>query len=82
MYIDGNINPVDVVYIVNYVYKNLDARPVLPNCPGNNGDWNCDGNVNPVDVVWYVNYVYKNSGIGPCDPCDCNPYPTNCPTYP
>jgi hypothetical protein len=66
---DHNINPVDVVYVVNFVYRNLDARRVLPYCPVQNGDWNCDGQVNPVDVVYYVNYVYKLWGPGPCSPC-------------
>jgi len=66
---DHYINPVDVVYMVNYVYLNLDARRTLPNCPLKNGDWNCDLAVNPVDVVYYVNHVYKTTGPGPCDPC-------------
>ncbi len=66
---DSAINPVDVVFIVNYVYKNIDQRTVLPDCPNENGDWNCDVSVNPVDVVLYVNYVYKNAPNPPCDPC-------------
>lgn len=28
----GGLSPVDVAYIVKYVYKSLDARPVLPDC--------------------------------------------------
>jgi len=76
---DGDLNPVDVVYMVNYVYKNQDARLQLTMCPGDNGDWDCNGSVNPVDVVYYVNYVYKNFGSGPCDPCACSPYPDTCP---
>jgi hypothetical protein len=76
---DGQLNPVDVVYMVNFVYKSQDARLQISTCPGDNGDWDCDGQINPVDIVYYVNYVYKNSGVGPCDPCACDPYPTNCP---
>ncbi len=76
------ISPLDVSYIVNYVYKGLDARPVLPDCPGDNGDWDCDGAVTPLDVSWYVLFVYKSSGVGPCNPCDCDPYHTGCPEYP
>lgn len=75
-------SPVDVAYIVNYVYKQLDARPNLPGLPGINGDWNCDGVVTPLDVTWYVQFVYRSSGIGPCDPCNCDPYPGTCPTFP
>ena len=38
--VDGDpaITPLDVAYIVKYVYKGQDARPVLSNCPGANGD--------------------------------------------
>jgi len=78
----AGFSPVDVAYMVNYVYKGLDARPVLPLCPGDNGDWDCNGLVAPLDVTWYVLYVYRSSGVGPCNPCDCVLYPTNCPTYP
>ena len=67
--LNGQINPVDVVFMVNYVYKNQDARQQIPTCPGDNGDWDCGGTINPVDVVYYVNYVYKGQGSGPCDPC-------------
>jgi len=73
------MNPVDVVIIVNYVYKGIDSRAQNQMCPGRPGDWNCDGFVNPVDVVYYVNCVYKNQCTGPCDPCECDPYPGNCP---
>jgi len=58
----GGLNPVDVVYMVNFVYKNLDARcyPEGWNCPYDLGDVDCSGGLNPVDVVYYVNKVYKN----------------------
>ena len=68
--LDGNLNPVDMVTVVNYVYKGIDNRQTLPTtCPKPNGDWDCFGGVNPVDVVWYVNFVHKGSSTGPCDPC-------------
>jgi hypothetical protein len=83
MDLGGGIDPLDVTYIVNYVYKSLDARPDLPNCPGDNGDWNCDGSVDPLDVAFYVQWVYKSQGNLPCDPCNCIPvYPDDCPAYP
>jgi len=74
--------PLDVVILVKYIYHNLDARVVLESCPGDNGDWDCDGLVNPTDLVWYVSRVYKNYPIEPCNPCQCDPYPDNCPPYP
>jgi len=68
--VDGSagINPVDVVYLVNFVYKNLDALVQPVNCPRRSGDVDCSGQVNPVDVVYCVNCVYKNQNTI-CDPC-------------
>jgi len=65
---DGQVNPVDVVYMVNYVYKNQDARIPPPVCPFEPGDVDCSYSVNPVDVVYMVNFVYKNQNAF-CDPC-------------
>jgi len=67
---DGNINPVDVVFMINYVYLTNDMRVQPPNCPNEAGDVNCDGGVNPVDVVFYVNYVYLSNDMFCADPCE------------
>jgi len=80
--ISGNITPVDVVLAVNHVYKQIDSRVQLINCSGDNGDWDCSGAVNPSDIVRYVNYVYKDAGVAPCDPCNCQDYPSDCPQFP
>ncbi len=66
--LDGNIDPLDVALIVNFVYKDLDAIQEIDTCPASNGDWDCDGQINPLDVTFFVNYVYKELGA-PCDPC-------------
>jgi len=66
---DGLVNPVDVVYMVNFVYKNNDGRVQLPDCPYEAGDVNCDAAVNPLDVVFYVNFVYKELTPFPCEGC-------------
>ncbi len=64
------IDPLDVSYIVNFVYKQQDARAQLSDyCPVGNGDWDQDGEINPVDVTYYVNYVFKQIGDAPGDPC-------------
>jgi len=65
---DGMTNPIDVVYLVNFVYLLQDARCVLPGCPYYTGDANCDNQVNPVNVVYLVNAVYKNQNAL-CDGC-------------
>jgi len=67
--LDGNIDPLDVSYMVNFVFKGLDAREQLPTCSGDNGDWDCDGSVDPIDFAFYVSFVFKSLGDGPCDPC-------------
>jgi hypothetical protein len=67
---EGTINAADVVVMVNYVYKAIDIRIPLPNCPMAAGDVDCVDNVNAADVVLYINYVYKNITPFPCpDPC-------------
>lgn len=72
---DGGINPIDVSYIVSYVYKGWGGPPAgIPGCPAVNGDWNCNGSITPVDVVWCVGYVYKGWSSGLCDPCE-QPWP-------
>jgi len=60
---DHNINPVDVIILVNYVYKyqsGIEPEDYF-------GDCNCDGMINPVDVVVLVQHVYK-VGPEPCSP--------------
>jgi len=66
---DGAINPVDVVYMVNCVYKSLDNRVQPPSCPYEAGDANCDERTNPIDVVLYVNRVYKSVDAFCPSPC-------------
>ncbi len=66
---DGVFSPLDVAFIVKYVYQSLDARPKLYNCPLSNGDWNCSGDVSPLDVAFFVKFIYQSQGTGPCDPC-------------
>lgn len=66
---DGDINPLDVAYIVNYVYKSLDGRAIWPNCPFATGDVDCSSAVNPVDVAYYVKLVYKSVCVFCDDPC-------------
>jgi len=67
---DLAVNPVDVVFMVNFVYLANDMRVHPPDCPYDTGDVNCDGNVNPVDVVFYVNYVYLGNNMFCASPCD------------
>ncbi len=58
---DGKVDIGDVVYLINYLYKNGSA----PN-PLAAGDATCDGKVDVGDIVYLINYLFKN---GPPPPC-------------
>lgn len=53
---DGDVDPLDVVYIVNYAYRQF-LPPVV-----NAGDVDADCDVDPVDVQLLVSYVYRSQG--------------------
>ena len=51
----------DVVFLVNYLYKDdVPPYPLLA------GDANCDGEVDIADVVYLVNYLYRGGDPPPC----------------
>jgi C1A family cysteine protease len=62
---DAVINSADVVYLINYLFK--DGAP--PQCQPVTacGDVNLDGVVNSADIVYLINYLFKN-GPHPCNP--------------
>jgi len=51
---DGIVDVGDVVFLVNYLYKNGSAPD-----PAEAGDCNCDATVDLGDVVYLINYLYK-----------------------
>jgi parallel beta-helix repeat protein len=52
---DGAVDPADVVYLINYLFRNGS-----PPDPIEAGDANCDGVVDPADVVYLINYLFRN----------------------
>jgi hypothetical protein len=62
---DGQIDIVDIVYLVSYLFRAGPAPLPVPI----SADVQCDGNVTVADVVYLVNYVLK-AGAAPCDVCD------------
>jgi hypothetical protein len=68
----GTANPVDVAYLVNYVYKSLDALVDPPNCAFPAGDVDCGGQITPLDVAFLVKLVYTSQDAL-CS--GCNPPP-------
>lgn len=59
--LDGVINIGDVIYLINYLYRNGSA----PN-PMGAGDVNCDGEITIADIVYLVNYLYGNEPLPNC----------------
>jgi len=58
---DWNVDVGDIVYLINYLYKNGPA----PN-PLQAGDATCEGTVDVGDVVYLINYLFKG---GPAPDC-------------
>ncbi len=58
---DGAIDLGDVVYLLNYLFKND-----VPPDPLEAGDANCDGIVDLGDVVYLLNYLFKNGDPPGC----------------
>ncbi len=65
---DSSVDPLDVQFLVQFVYKSLDGRCSKEACPYECGDVNCDGNIDPLDVQYLVQFVYKSQDAL-CDPC-------------
>ncbi|MGB2696630.1 MAG: carboxypeptidase regulatory-like domain-containing protein [Candidatus Zixiibacteriota bacterium] len=61
--LDYEINVSDVIYLVNYLFKNSPA-PV----PMEKGDINCNGTVTVSDIVYLINYIWKNGPEPGCLP--------------
>jgi hypothetical protein len=51
---DGLIDPSDVVYLINYLFRS-GPSPV----PYQAGDANCNGVVDASDAVYLLNYLYR-----------------------
>jgi hypothetical protein len=64
----GGTTPVDVAFLVKFVYLSLNALCPAPNCPYTIGDLDCNGQVTPLDLAYLVNAVYKSQNAI-CDGC-------------
>jgi hypothetical protein len=52
---DGEVDPGDVVYLLNYLF-----RSGYPPNPFEAGDTNNDGSMGPGDIVYLINYLYRD----------------------
>jgi hypothetical protein len=76
---DGVIDVLDASSLMDYLFSGGPAPAKDPNCPHvDRGDVDCTGEDDVFDVLYLIDYVFSG-GPSPCDPCACNPYPTNCP---
>ncbi|MCI0404708.1 MAG: choice-of-anchor B family protein [candidate division Zixibacteria bacterium] len=59
---DGERNPLDVVYLINYAFEGLP----FPGFDSDEADLNCDGSVSPADLVLLLLNVFPGQDL-PCD---------------
>ncbi len=65
---DDDSTPLDVITLVNFVFKSFDDRCTRAQCPFAVGDVNCDDDITPLDVIQLVNFVFKGLDAL-CDGC-------------
>lgn len=66
---DGVFNALDIVALIDYIFRNAGAPPTDPGCPHiNRSDVNCDGVPNVLDIVRMIDFVF--GGVPLCEPCD------------
>ncbi len=64
---DGNIDILDIVFIINYKYKDGPAPEYPPSA-----DWDLDGAINILDVVSLINFKYKDGPFAKHDLSHCS----------
>lgn len=78
---DGQLDVLDVLKTVDVAFREKEAIVDLycAHEPGGRTDVNCDGVTNVQDIVAMVAAVFRGQTGNICDPCACDPYPTDCP---
>lgn len=78
---NGVINILDVLSTVDIAFRGASALvdATCPHGPAGRTDVNCDGVTNIVDVAIIIDVAFRGNLSPFCNPCDCNPYPSNCP---
>lgn len=71
---DGPANPLDVVYLLNYVYWQADdfVYPEGWECPYAMGDFDCNDDISPLDALYLIALVFQGRDYV-CNPCDSSP---------
>jgi hypothetical protein len=70
-----------VIATVEVAFRNAPALKdaSCPHDPAGRTDVDCSGATDIIDVTQLVEVAFRNATINFCNPCDCNPYPSNCP---
>lgn len=78
---DGSTTLQDVVLTIEVAFRG--GTPIVdPACAhGSAGraDYNCTGSTDIVDVVLVIGVAFRGETSAFCNPCNCSPYPSNCP---
>lgn len=81
MYVDINnvIDALDFNRLLDYLFYGAPAPAQDPGCPHlNRSDVYCDGVPDVLDLNRLIDYLFYGGTL--CDPCDCNDYPSDCPS--
>jgi hypothetical protein len=75
---DEQLTTLDLGLLIDYVFASGDAPPTDVTCPHiDRGDVDCAGFDDASDVARMVDVLFASGSV--CNPCDCDPYPANCP---
>jgi hypothetical protein len=76
---DGLLDILDVAGLINHAFRGAPPPVKDAACPHiNRADLNCDAVIDILDVVGLIGTAFR-AGPPPCDPCQCTPYPADCP---
>ncbi len=78
---DGVVSVLDVVSVIEIAFRGGDAikDASCPHDPAGRTDVNCSGVTDIFDVIVLIEVAFRGASEKFCDPCACNPYPSNCP---
>lgn len=78
---DGVVSVLDVVSVIEIAFRGGDAikDTSCPHDPAGRTDVNCSGVTDIFDVIVLIEVAFRGVPEKFCDPCACNPYPSNCP---
>jgi hypothetical protein len=66
---DDGVDPLDVAFLVSYVFMGMDGRCTRPACPYGVGDIDCSGDINPLDLQFLVQFVFRSQDARCTNPC-------------